>query len=181
MFHVRHRARAARAAMTSLVENENALRGAEEIVRRAWARELLRRREYPEFELRAASDDEDAAHARLVSAQRDGAPWTIAAARAALERAVETTRASVRARDRMQRTLRAELDLLEEAARDHALSDLVRQMEHERSAIVAQGPDTPGAQIPRPASAAAGSRARLRLPRALRRLAASRAVRLEQP
>lgn len=181
MFGDRSRARAAREAMTPLIENENAVRGAEDIVRRAWARELLRRREHTEFELRAASDDEDAAHARLVSAQRDGAPWKIAAAHAALEHAIKTTRASASACDRMRRTLRAELDLLEQAARDHALSGLISQMEHERSTIIAQDLDSLDTRIPPPGPAVATSRSRLPVPRALRRLAVRRAARLEQP
>ena len=162
--------------MTPLIENENAVRGAEEIVRRAWARELLRRRDHTEFELRAAGDDEDAAHGRLASALRDGAPWKIADARAALEHATEATRASARACDRMRRTLRAELDLLEQAAKDHALSSLVRQMADERSATVARGPNSPGAQSSTLASAARRSGSRLRLPRALRRLVVRRTL-----
>lgn len=181
MFRGPRRARAAREARKSLIDNEKAVRGAEEIVRRAWARALLRRREHMAFELRAANDDEDAARRRLVSAQRDGEPGTIAAARAALERAVEATDASMRAYDRTSRALRAELEQLQQATRDHALSRLVRQMEHERSAITARGLDAPGTNAPRPRSAAAISPSRLRFPRTLRRLVVRRTAQLERP
>lgn len=172
MFRVRRRSRTARAA--TMPPAENALRGAEEIVRRAWARELLRRRERAQFDLRAATDDEDAARERLASAQRDGEPWMIAAAHAALERAIEASRASTRACDRTRRTLRTELELLEQATRDRALSDLVRQMEHERTAFAGERLAASGAKV-----AASGSR--LRLPRVLRRLTVRRTAQLERP
>jgi hypothetical protein len=170
------RARAAREAMKQLVEKEMAVRGAEEIVRRAWARELLRRREHMEFDLRAACGDEDAARRHLVSAQRDGEPERIAAARTALECAIEAAQASARACDRTRRKLRDELDVLEHATRDRTLSRLVRQMEHERSTSVTRGLDGSGTRAPRTGSAAATLRSRLRLPRTLRRLAVRRAA-----
>lgn len=173
MFRARRRARAAREAMRPLIENEQAVRGAEEVVRRAWARELLRRREHAEFDVRAAGADEDAARSRLVSAQRDGEPWKIAAARAALERAVEAAQASVRARDRMRRTLSEEWELMEQETRDQALSRLVRQMGHERPAIAARGLGAAGDR--------AAPRSRLRIPRTLRRVAVRRSVKLERP
>ena len=178
--HGRRRARAARTT-TPLIENESAVLGAEDIVRRAWARELLRRREHLEFDLRAARNDEDVARALLASAQRDGEPRKIASARAALDRAVEATGASTQAYDRMRRTLRTELDLMERANRDHALSGLVRQMEYDRSTLLAQDLDVPSAQSQKAESAMATSRARLRVPRALRRLVVRRSARLELP
>jgi hypothetical protein len=181
MFCGLRRARAAREAMKPLIENEKAVRGAEEIVRRAWARTLLRRRDHMEFDLLAAREDEDAAHRHLASAQRDGEPGKIATARAALEQAVETTQASLWARDHIRRNLRTELDLLEQATMDYALSRLVRQMEDERSAIVTPGLAVPGTRFPRPESAAATSRSPLRWPRTLRRLVIRRAPQLGRP
>jgi hypothetical protein len=131
--------------------------GAEEIVRRAWALELLRRRDHMQFAQQAAGDDVNIAYGHLAAAQRDGDPRRIATAHASLERAIEATRASARARDQMRRTLQAEFDLMARAARDQAVSGLVRRIGRDRSMIIAQLLDAPGAQEGRPGLAAAPS------------------------
>jgi hypothetical protein len=143
-----------------------------------WALELLRRRDHAQFALRAAVDDVDTAYGHLTSAQRDGDPRKIATAHAALERAIKDRRTSAEASRQVRRTMQAELDLLAHAARDHAVTALVRQMGRDRSAIIAQALNDPGTQErpPEPVAAPSGSR-----PRWLRRPATRRTIGLEQP
>jgi hypothetical protein len=89
--------------------SDRAVRVAEEVVRRAWACELLRRQDELDFAAQAAFEDCGAASARLAAAQRDGSPWKISTARAAARLAVDHARAAVLARDQGRRTLRAQL------------------------------------------------------------------------
>jgi hypothetical protein len=90
----------------------HAVRDAEQFVRGAWERELLRQRDHMQFALHAAYQDRDTAYACVAEAQRDGDPRKIAAAHAALETALDTARRSAAACDQLRRTLRAERDLL---------------------------------------------------------------------
>lgn len=88
---------------------DRAVRAAEEVVRRAWACELLRRQDELDFAAQAAFEDCGAASARLAAARHDGNPWQITAARAAAQVAVYRAHAAVAARDLGRRTLRAQL------------------------------------------------------------------------
>jgi len=128
----------------TLTADDRAVRGAEEIVRRAWARELLRQCDDAEFAVRMAEDVADDAYRYLSSAQRDGDPRKIAAAHAALERAIEATRESAEAYAQVRRTLRAELNLLTQSTRDHAVPGLVYQIGRDCSAIIVQALGTLG-------------------------------------
>ena len=92
--------------------DDRAVREAEEIVRRAWARELMRRADHMDLAAQAAFAGCDTAARRLAAAQRDGDPWKIGVARAAALLALDTTRAAVLARDRARRALREELRVL---------------------------------------------------------------------
>jgi hypothetical protein len=135
--------------------DEQAVRRAEEVVRRAWARELLRQRDHLEFAMRVAYEDSNAAYEALASAQRDGDPRRIGVAHAALEGALDAARKSSIACERLRRTLRAELDLLMRATRERALWTLAHQLELERIPPAAEGleertvPRTPETPTPR--------------------------------
>ncbi|HEY3870405.1 MAG TPA: hypothetical protein VGM10_18710 [Actinocrinis sp.] len=96
---------------------DEAILGAEELVRGAWRRELLRQRNQMQGAVKAAGDDCDGAYRMLVAAVRAGDPAQVTAACATLQETVEVTRRSVVACDRVSRALQAELDLLACTAR----------------------------------------------------------------
>lgn len=106
---------------------DEAVLGAEELVRGVWTQELLRQRDRMQNAVRAAGDDCDGAYQALVAAVHDGDPAQITAACATLRDTVEVTRQSAVACDRVCQALQAELDLLARAARqqvaDTALED----------------------------------------------------------
>jgi len=81
-------------------------------VRRAWARELVRRRERQEFVLRIERENRDTALEFFIAAQRDGDPGQISVARTVALEAVAAVRAAVVARDQARRKLRRDRRLL---------------------------------------------------------------------
>jgi hypothetical protein len=169
------------------ITGDQAVGVAEAIVCRAWARELLRQRDHMEFALRAASEDCDAAYAALAAAQRDGDPRKISVAHAALEQAVDATRKSALACERVRQTLRSELDLLTRASKERAVSSRGRRPDHGRSTIVARLPDAQSPPtlvtpvVPTARDALGTARSRARFSQWLSRLFPSRTASLEHP
>ncbi len=115
-----------------------AVHNAEQFLRDAWKRELLRQRGHLQFALHAAYEQRDAAYRTLAEAQRDGDPRKIATAQTHLEAALGTARDSEIDHDRARRTLRAETDLLTRTSRQHSISSLAHDLEHDGSPITAQ-------------------------------------------
>ncbi len=145
MFTRRRGARAAHDTRALLAASAGqSVHGAEGIVRRAWAQELLRRQAHLQFARSAASTDCDTALGHLSAAQRDGDPHKISAAHAAVEQALEAIRHSTLACDQVRRTLRVELDLQARAAKQRAMTSLVRQLERDGPAITTSNERTSG-------------------------------------
>jgi len=94
------------------VPPDDAVHAAEEIVRRAWVEELLRRKDHLDVALQTAFGYCDVAHQRLAAAQRGGDPRKIGAARARAQRAVDTTRECTVASAEVRLALRAQLNPL---------------------------------------------------------------------
>ena len=171
MFRPWRRNRPADGAPSNLIADNQAVRTAEAILCRAWARELLRRRDRLEFEVRVAHEDCAAAQRHLAAARRDGDPRKIGLAHAALERALAAARTSTLTRDQALPELRAQVDRLTRATRERVASALVRQLEHD-------GPETTATPLeaPVPRAAQAGTepvaRREWRIPRWLGRFLA---------
>jgi hypothetical protein len=160
---------------------DSAVRHAEAIVGRAWVLELLRQRDQAEFALKVATADCDCAAAALASAQHDGDPRSIVAAHAVLERAVEVTRESSAVCLRIRQTAREELDLLERASKGRAISDQVRRIERDRSAIITRAPETPSVPSWRTRTGLASPSLRLLMSRCLRLAVLLRVATARQP
>jgi len=178
MLRAWRRARLAQEATSAPVTAQRAVTTAEAVVRRAWAEELLRRRDHAEFSVHAAQEEREAACRRLVAAQRDGDPSRISLAHAALERALHVARASELARDLARHTLSAQLDLLARVAKERMVPAPVLPLEQDGSVISAARRETPAPRAGQvPSEAGAPGRA----PRWFRRLLPRRAIGLEQP
>ena len=108
----RRRARAAQDAVPSPTVDELAVRAAEAIVGRAWAKRLLRHYDRADRALDAARRQCEAAAGCLVVAQRSGDPSEISLAHAALERALDACRTGEAAREQGREALQAALDAL---------------------------------------------------------------------
>ena len=117
-----------------------AVYNAEQFLRDAWKRELLRQCDHLRFALDAAYEHRDAAYTMLAEAQSDGDPRKIATAHTHLEAALGAARNSEIDHDRARRTLRAETNLLTRTSRLHSISSLAHDLEHDGSAITAQPP-----------------------------------------
>jgi hypothetical protein len=180
IFRVWRRVRAAAGAASPLVADEQAVGAAEAVVRRAWAEELLRRRDHAQFAVHAAQQDCEAAYRRVAAAQRDGDPRRIGLAHAALERAVEAVRASTLERDRVLQTLSAQLDLLARVARESVLPAPVPQREQDAARVAAAPREAPGFRAGQLRSDVGAAQREGRAPRWFGRLLARRAAALEQ-
>ena len=108
----RRRARATQDAVPSPTVDELAVRAAEAIVGRAWAKRLLRHYDRADRALDAARRQCEAAAGCLVVAQRSGDPSEISLAHAALERALDACRTGEAAREQGREALQAALDAL---------------------------------------------------------------------
>lgn len=178
MFRVWRRARLAQEATSAPVTAQQAVGAAEAVVRRAWAEELLRRRDRAEFSVHAAQEDREAAYRCLAAAQRDGDPRRISLAHAALERALHVEHTSTLERDRVRQTLSAQLDLLARVARERMIPAPVPPLEQDGSVITAARRETPG---PRAGQVRSQAEAPGRAPRWFGRLVLRRTAGLEQP
>jgi hypothetical protein len=182
MFRAWRRARIAdRATSAAPVAQERVVGTAEAVVRRAWAEELLRRRDRAEFSVHAAQEDCEAAYRCLAGAQRDGDPGRIGLAHAALERALHVVHVSTLDRDRVRQALGAELDLLARVARERVVPAPVAQLEQNRSVITAARRAALGPMAGRLRSDAEAAGRERRVPRWFGRLSLRRTVAVEQP
>ena len=171
MFRPWRRTRAGHGAPSPLVADNQAVRTAEAIVCRAWALELLRRRDQLEFEVSAAYEDCAAADRRLTAAQRDGDPRKIELAHAALERALAAARASTLTRDRALPELRAQVDRLNHVTRERMVWALLRRLELDGPKTTTAPPEVLDPRTTRVGTELATRRER-RIPRWLGRLLA---------
>lgn len=102
---------------------DRAVRAAEEIVRRAWAYELLRRRDHLDLARSAAYQAYDTAQVRLAAARRDGNPWNISVARAAVLLASTAADDAAAACRQDRKALRGQLRLLKHRSHQFRRSD----------------------------------------------------------
>ena len=161
-------ARVAGRASASGAAPDRTVRAAEEIVRRAWACELLRRRDDLDLALQAAFEGCDTAMQRLAAAQRDGVPRKIRAARTGALRALEVARLARAARDEARRALRQELHSLTRRPRRRASAEVPvagrRELRGPATATWSPSPENPppGDELPvLPILPIAGPRRRL--------------------
>ena len=171
MFRPWRRTRAGHGAPSTLVADNQAVRTAEAIVCRAWALELLRRRDRLELDVSAAYRDCAAAGRRLTAAQCDGDPRKIELAHAALERALAAIRASTVTRDRALPELRAQVDRLNHVTRERMVWAMIRQLEHDGPTTTTASLEAPDPRTTRAGTELATQRER-RFPRWLGRLLA---------
>jgi len=135
-FFGRRRARAARGQ--GLIADEQAVRTAEAIVGRAWAQELVRRREDLAAAITLAHEQYQEPYRRLDAARASGDPQRINLAHAALERALEATRAQAAEHERAAEVLAAQVESLRRATDDRLKAAGVRRGQ----------PGEPAAQAP---------------------------------
>lgn len=142
MFRFSARVRAARLGSSPWIADNQAVRTAEAIVGRAWAEELLHRRDRLEFEVSAAYEDCAAAHRCLAAAQHDGDPRAISLSHGALERALAIVCASVLARDQELPELHAQVVRLARITRERMALVLVHQPDYDESRIATNSEGT---------------------------------------
>lgn len=106
MFRLWKDTRAEDGANASRRAPDRAVRTAEKYVRRAWMRELVRRRKREEIALHIEREYCDTAIELFIAARRDGDPEQMSVARTVVLEAIESVRAAVAARDQARRTLR---------------------------------------------------------------------------
>jgi len=156
MFTRRRSSRVAAGAAPTAAQVDQVVRAAEEIVRRARAVELVRHRDYLELTVRTAHDDCETAYRAVALAQYDGDPRLILAAHADLELALSAVRNGTAVLERVRNVLRMELVLLARtsahSSRARAVTDLIRQLEHDVPAIATTAAGASAAPWTRPAA-----------------------------
>jgi len=177
VFRLRRAANPPLTARTPPVEPDHAVRAAEEIVHHAWTRELQRRRDHRDLALHAAFQACDTAAARLAAAQRDGSPWKIGVARAAVTLAAQATDAAVLARNQARRALREQQRPPHRRRRTRSAAATARtQPQSGRPVMATWSPTASGPPQGRDQSAAPFSSPRRQLPSWLRRFGLRRAT-----
>jgi len=146
MFRRLRSARTDQSPAPALVSDDQAVRTAEAIVTRAWAEELLRRRESMDAAVLTAHESCEAAYGRVRAALRDGDPRKIGPAQTAFERAFEALRRNELARDHVHRSVQAELDVLAQATRERTAAAAARRHGGEMPVLVRIRSATPGSR-----------------------------------
>jgi hypothetical protein len=136
MFRRLRTVRTVQSPAPALIADVQAVRTAEAIVCRAWAEELLRRRDSMEAAVISAHESCEATYVLLRAALRDGDPRTIGLAQTAFERALELLRRSELARDHVHHSVQAELDVLAQSTRLRTAAAAARRHEGERPGLV---------------------------------------------
>ena len=115
----------------------DAVREAEEIVSRAWEKELLNRGDRMDSVVQAALETCQSAYQQVAAARRGGDPGAISAARANLREALDVARRSSAAAQRIREALSTELNLLNRTRQERAraaLADAFGQLGAEAAA-----------------------------------------------
>ena len=145
MFRGWRRATTTRSQGSPLVAAEQVVRTAEAIVSRAWAEELVRRRENLDQETRSAHEACERAYQRLTAAQRSGDPKKIRQSQAGLEFALAAGRACAVERDQAAAMLEEQMEVLRRATEERLRAAAARVRRPHRSAITAALPAPPPA------------------------------------
>lgn len=148
----------------------HAVQDAEGFVRSAWASALLRLGDDMELAAHAAFKNCDTAYACLAAAWRDADPRKISPAQTALHQALDAARKSLAERDQIHQKVRAELELLDRAARQHTTPALVPQRERDGTDSTIEPPGRPHPPPRQPRRPRPTAHPRRRLPRWLSQL-----------